>query len=148
LLDAGSYRGKRILVVGGGDSAVEAAMGLARQPGNRVTLSYRKPEFTRLKERNVVRLKELVARDELAVILSSEPEEIRPGSVRLRIGDEIRELPTDFVWIFAGGTPPKPFLESIGIAFGRKNLADAVHSEAIARQLPKSINAPVPASRS
>jgi ferredoxin len=56
LLDAESYRGRRILVVGGGDSGVEAALGLAEQPGNEVTLSYRKKALYRLKARNDSRI--------------------------------------------------------------------------------------------
>src|SRR6185369_3032240 len=56
LIDAEAYRNARILVVGGGDSAVEAALGLAHQAGNRVVLSYRGAEFTRLKARNAQRL--------------------------------------------------------------------------------------------
>ena len=60
LIKAEAYTDERILVVGGGDSAVEAAMGLAHQRGNRVTLSYRAAEFTRLKERNARTLQEAV----------------------------------------------------------------------------------------
>ena len=52
LIEADAYVNSRILVVGGGDSAVEAAMGLAYQKGNQVTLSYRQEEFSRIKERN------------------------------------------------------------------------------------------------
>jgi thioredoxin reductase len=48
LIEADHYTGKNILIVGGGDSAVEAAMGLAHQAGNKVTLSYRRGEFSRL----------------------------------------------------------------------------------------------------
>ena len=51
LLDAETYKGKKVLVVGGGDSAIEAALGLAHQEGNTVTISYRKPNFFRLKTR-------------------------------------------------------------------------------------------------
>ena len=52
LIEADHYINKKILVVGGGDSAVEAAMGLANQKGNIVTLSYRQGSFGRIKERN------------------------------------------------------------------------------------------------
>jgi thioredoxin reductase len=55
--DAEEYRGKQILFVGGGDSAVEAAMGLAHQKGNKVTLVYRQAEFSRIKERNAQRIR-------------------------------------------------------------------------------------------
>ena len=118
LIEADHYTGKNILVVGGGDSAVEAAMGLAHQAGNRVTLSYRKGEFSRLKDRNAKRIAEHVASHKLEVLFNSMPTEFRKGSVLLEIGGEVRELPNDFVWIFAGGTSPSDFLKSAGIAFG------------------------------
>jgi hypothetical protein len=60
------------------------------------------------------------------VCFGSQPEEIRAGAVLLRVGEERRELAADYVWIFAGGTPPKEFLEQAGIAFGRQELSAAV----------------------
>ncbi|TFG96835.1 MAG: 4Fe-4S dicluster domain-containing protein, partial [Calditrichales bacterium] len=60
LMDAESYSNEHLLIVGGGDSAVEAAIGLARQTGNTVTISYRKPKFFRLKTRNEKRIQEFV----------------------------------------------------------------------------------------
>src|SRR5882762_8267389 len=58
LIETEAYTGAKILVVGGGDSAVEAAMGLAHQKGNQVTLSYRREAFSRIKQRNSQRLPE------------------------------------------------------------------------------------------
>jgi thioredoxin reductase (NADPH) len=118
LIEADHYTGKHILVVGGGDSAVEAAMGLARQRGNRVTLSYRRTEFSRLKDRNAKRIAEHVASGKVDVRFSSSPVEFRVGSVLLEQEGRIEELPNDFVWIFAGGTPPTEFLKAAGVAFG------------------------------
>lgn len=129
LLDAEAYAGKRILVVGGGDSAVEAALGLALQPGNQVIISYRKTEFSRLKDRNEKRIAEAIQQRRLQVCFGSQPVEIRNRAVVLRIGEGLRELPADFVWIFAGGTPPKEFLEQVGIAFGRQELSAAAQAE-------------------
>jgi cation diffusion facilitator CzcD-associated flavoprotein CzcO len=60
LLDADSYRGQRVLVVGGGDSAVEAAIGLSGHPDNRVTLSYRRERLMRVKRVNEDRYRSLV----------------------------------------------------------------------------------------
>ncbi|MGE0553050.1 MAG: NAD(P)-binding domain-containing protein [Gemmatimonadales bacterium] len=130
LLDAEAYTGKRILVVGGGDSAVEAAMGLAHQSGNRVAVSYRRSEFSRLKHRNTTRIAEAIARGQVDVIFSSSPVEIREGTTVLEVAGERREVPADFVWIFAGGTPPKAFLESVGIRFGRHDQAEDAKVEA------------------
>ncbi len=125
LIEADHYTHKNILVVGGGDSAVEAAMGLARQPGNHVTLSYRRSEFSRLKDRNAKRIEEHIRSNKIEVLLNSMPTEFRPGSVSIQLGDEVRVLPNDFVWIFAGGTPPSDFLKASGIAFDSMNMPAA-----------------------
>jgi thioredoxin reductase (NADPH) len=118
LIEADHYHNKQILVIGGGDSAVEAAMGLAQQSGNRVTMSYRGNEFRRIKERNAKRIQECVRGGTINVIFNSMPVEFTPESVVLKTGGELQRLPNDFVWIFAGGTPPYDFLKKIGVRFG------------------------------
>lgn len=123
LIDASSYRDKRILVVGGGDSAVEAAVGLALQRGNRVTLSYRRDAFSRLKKRNEDQIQEAMKRRKLEVVFASQPTEVRAGSVVLDVSGKGRELPNDYVWVFAGGTPPSAFLERIGVEMGAHAVA-------------------------
>ncbi|MGA8619014.1 MAG: NAD(P)-binding domain-containing protein [Candidatus Sulfotelmatobacter sp.] len=122
LIEADHYRNKRILVVGGGDSAVEAAMGLAQQPGNQVTLSYRRQEFRRIKERNAQRIREFVGTGIIKVIFNSTPVEFRPDSVILGIGGTLQTIPNDYVWVFAGGTPPYDFLKKIGVGFGMRDM--------------------------
>ncbi len=118
LIEADHYVNKRILVVGGGDSAVEAAMGLAHQSGNQVTLSYRQERFSRIKERNAKRIEDCMRSGKVKVVFNSAPVEFRADSVVLEVDGETRELPNDFVWIFAGGTPPYDFLKKIGVRFG------------------------------
>jgi len=118
LIEAEHYTDKEILVVGGGDSAVEAAMGLAHQRGNRVTISYRKETFTRLKDRNERRILEHIRDRRIEVVFNSTPIEFREKSSVLDCSGEMREIATDFVWIFAGGTAPNDFLRNIGITFG------------------------------
>ena len=118
LIEADHYTNNNILIVGGGDSAVEAAMGLAHQPGNKVTLSYRRSEFSRLKERNTKRIADHMKSKQVDVIFNSMPTEFRKGSVLLDCGGTVKELPNDFVWVFAGGIPPTEFLKSTGISFG------------------------------
>ena len=118
LLDAQSYRGRKILVVGGGDSAVEAAMGLAEQPGNEVTLSYRKESFFRIRAKNEERLERCLEQQSLDVIVESEVTAIRPDEVDLKIrGCERRTLPNDEVFVMAGGTAPLELLERAGVSF-------------------------------
>lgn len=125
LVDAASYRGKRILIVGGGDSAVEAALGLAHQPGNRVTLSYRRDAFVRLKARNETRIAEAIRSHKVTVLFNSQPVLVRPGAVILDIHGQHRELPNDLVWALLGGTPPTAFLERIGVRVGAGELSAA-----------------------
>ena len=124
LIEADHYTGNNILIVGGGDSAVEAAMGLAHQKGNKVTLSYRRNEFSRLKVRNARRMEEHIASGKIEVLFNSVPTEFRVGSVLIEVGGTIRDLPNDFVWIFAGGTSPNEFLKAAGVAFGSDSATD------------------------
>jgi len=119
LVDAQSYRGERILVVGGGDSAAEATVGLARQSGNRITLSYRKEKLVRLKRKNLLALEQLMDRGRVEALFSSQVDRIHPLGVELMIGDKERiEIPNDYIFVFAGGVPPFGFLKKIGIGFG------------------------------
>ncbi|HEY1987220.1 MAG TPA: NAD(P)-binding domain-containing protein [Terracidiphilus sp.] len=123
LIEADHYTNNNILIVGGGDSAVEAAMGLAHQRGNKVTISYRRSEFSRLKERNTKRIEEHIRSRQVEVLFNSMPTEFREGSVLIDCGGEVKEFPNDFVWIFAGGTPPTEFLKATGISFGSADVS-------------------------
>jgi thioredoxin reductase len=130
LIEADHYVNKNILVVGGGDSAVEATMGLGQQKGNRVTLSYRKDSFSRIKERNVRRIQEAMRTGKVQVIFNSTPVEVKATSVVLDVKGELQEIPNDFVWVFAGGTPPRDFLERIGVEFRMLDMTLEASSEA------------------
>ena len=118
LVDAESYQGQRLLVVGGGDNAAEAAIGLARQPHNRVTLSYRREKLVRIKKKNDERISELLARGRIEGLFNSEVEEILPGAVRLRTPSGMRTIPNDYVFVMAGGEPPFGLLRQMGVRFG------------------------------
>jgi dihydropyrimidine dehydrogenase (NAD+) subunit PreT len=118
LIDAESYDGQKLLIVGGGDSAVEAAVGLARQPGNEVTLSYRREKLVRIKKKNEDRLAPLLASGSVRPLFGSQVVEVTPDRVRLKVGSEVRDLPNDYVFVFAGGEPPFEFLKQCGVRFG------------------------------
>jgi len=120
LLDAESYKHKNILIVGGGDSAIEAALGLAHQEGNYVTISYRKPNFFRLKTRNEKNIETAIQNKKINAIFDSTVTDINKDSVTIASQGNINTLKNDFVFIFAGGELPFPLLESIGIDFGKK----------------------------
>jgi thioredoxin reductase len=130
LIEADHYVNKKILVVGGGDSAIEAAMGLAHQVGNRVTLSYRKEAFTRLKDRNEKRIQESMQKGKVDVFFNSMPVEFKQNSVILEVHGKSQEIPNDFVWIFAGGEPPTAFLKKIGVRVGLRDMTAEGSSEA------------------
>jgi thioredoxin reductase/NAD-dependent dihydropyrimidine dehydrogenase PreA subunit len=121
LVDAESYQNQRILVVGGGDSAVEAALGLARQRGNKVALSYRREKLVRIKKKNEDRIAQLLANKRIEGLLPSEVERITPTSVFVKTPQGVREMPNDFVFVFAGGEPPFELLKKAGVRFGDKN---------------------------
>jgi thioredoxin reductase (NADPH) len=128
LIEADHYINKNILIVGGGDSAVEAAMGLAHQVGNKVTLSYRQAQFSRIKERNATRVADAMKSGKIEVLFNSNPVEFKEESVAIDVQGERRDIPNDYVWIFAGGTPPNDFLKKIGVGFGAMDLTqDASH---------------------
>ena len=130
LIEADHYVHKKILVVGGGDSAIEAAMGLGHQVGNEVTLSYRKEGFTRIKERNAQRIQESIRKGKVKVVFNSSPVEFKNDSVVLDVSGKLEEIPNDYVWIFAGGEPPTAFLKKIGIGFGAQDLTATGSTEA------------------
>ena len=121
LMDAVHYKSNHLLVVGGGDSAVEAAMGLAKQPGNTVTISYRKSKFFRIKKRNEERLFDMLEKGEIETLFDSDIREIGPDFVDVVQGETVHHLPNDYVFVFAGGVPPFKLLHDIGIAFGGKS---------------------------
>jgi len=140
LIEADHYVNKRILVVGGGDSAIEAAMGLGHQVGNQVTLSYRKEAFSRIKERNTQRIQEAIRKGKVKVVFNSNPVEFRKDSVVLEVAGKKQELPNDFVWIFAGGEPPTAFLKKIGVGFGAQDMTLAASKEAREAKQAKQSN--------
>lgn len=118
LVDAESYQDQDLLVVGGGDSAIEAALGLAEQPGNRVTLSYRRKGFFRIKARNEARLEAAIAEGKLEVVLESNVLSIDEHEVTLTLANEaLRTLPNEALFILAGGVPPFDKLERAGVSF-------------------------------
>jgi thioredoxin reductase (NADPH) len=111
-----AYVGDRILVVGGGDSAVEAALALAEQPGNEVRMSYRRTAFSRIKPANHDRVESALAAGRLEVLWETQPAEIRPAQVVLSgARQDLLEIPADQVFVFIGGELPTGFLKSCGV---------------------------------
>ena len=113
LIDPRQYRDQQVLVVGGGDSAVEAA--LACSVFAQVTLSYRGEAMNRLKQANRTRLDAAVGEGKLQLMLSSEVRSIAPTSVSISVGGKTMQIDNDAVVICAGGVLPTAMLQSIGV---------------------------------
>jgi thioredoxin reductase/NAD-dependent dihydropyrimidine dehydrogenase PreA subunit len=120
LVDAEQYAGQRVLVVGGGDSAIEAAVQLAQQPGTEVTLSYRGASYSRARGKNRDRLAAAVAENRVTERLGSTVCAITPDVVELDCGGERLRVPNGVVIVCAGGVLPTQFLRETGIAVETK----------------------------
>jgi thioredoxin reductase (NADPH) len=120
LLEPEVITAKEIMVVGGGDSAIESALLLAGQ--NKVTLSYRSEVFNRIKPGNQVKINEAIGSGKIQVIFNSRPTMIEKDFVILETnlpGEEIK-IKNDLVFIFAGGELPSQFLQKIGLEVTKK----------------------------
>ncbi|HSJ10695.1 MAG TPA: NAD(P)-binding domain-containing protein [Longimicrobiales bacterium] len=116
LREAESYTDDSILVVGGGDSAVEAALALAEQPGNAVHLSYRGDRLARVKEANLERFEAAVAAGRIVPLWHTRVERIHDDGVVLTAADgSTLDLPVARVFAFIGGELPTAFLRDCGV---------------------------------
>lgn len=115
LIDPEQYRGQQVIVVGGGDSALEAAASIAELGDTSVVLSYRGEAFQRAKQRNRQRVEEASAKGQLNVLLNSQIREIRSDEVLLKQSGRELKTPNDAVIVSAGGILPNDFLRAIGI---------------------------------
>lgn len=119
LLEAEDISGKNIVVVGGGDSAIESALLLAGQ--NKVILSYRGESFNRLKPKNNKRIAEAMESGEIDVRVKTNLVNIGKDDVTISDeNDKVTTIPNDLVYIFAGGELPTQFLEKVGIKITKK----------------------------
>jgi len=121
LIDPEQYKGKKVLVVGGGDSALEAATSIADQPGTEVTISYRSGSFSRAKPKNRDKIDLAEKEGRLAVMFDSNVIEIGDSHVMVGQNDAKFDLENDAVIISAGGVLPTAFLKNIGITVETKH---------------------------
>ena len=119
LADARSFAGQRVLVVGLGDVAMEAALALSRQGGTEVTVSYRGADFSRGKARNIAELRRREAAGALRIAWRSEVRALEPGRAVLSMPGGPMSLPCDAVLAFIGSIPPDSLLRSAGLPAGQ-----------------------------
>ena len=120
LADPAQYRDRSVLVVGGGDSAIEAACAIAEVAGAEVTLSYRSAAFGRAKSRNRQRLELLAAEGRIRVLLESQVLAIEDRHLEIEHRGVRQRMPNDAVIICAGGILPDGLLREIGISVETK----------------------------
>lgn len=121
LIDVDSYNGRNILVVGGGDSAAEAAIGLCENKKNNVTLCSRAKDWVRVKAKNEARIRKAVEAGHLTLLMESNTKRITEDSVTVLRGSgptaEEITIPNDEVFILVGGDPPFDLLKRAGVSF-------------------------------
>ena len=115
LIDPEQYQGRHVLVVGGGNAAIEAAVAIAAEPGSRVTLSYRNDSFGRVTERNRELLQEAERGGQLTLELRTTVKKITEKQVLLDRSGESIAIDNDSVIVCVGGVLPTPMLKELGI---------------------------------
>lgn len=115
VIDPAQYRNQHVLVVGGGDSALEAATSIAAEAGTTVTLSYRSAAFSRAKPKNRQLVEDMQAQGRLRVLFSSNVKQIVDGAVEIEVNDKVGSIANDAIVVSAGGILPSGFLRTIGI---------------------------------
>jgi len=115
LIDPEQYLNQSVLVVGGGDSALEAAVSIANEAGTTVTLSYRSEAFSRAKEKNRIKVDNAQKEGKLNVLMSSNVKQVTDDKVVIVANDEEITIDNDAIIVCAGCILPTPFLKSIGI---------------------------------
>jgi len=120
LIESERIKDKKVIVVGGGDSAIESAMLLMEQ--NDVILSYRKDKFSRIKPKNREKINEAIESGKIHAAFNSNLVEIKDDKVMLNYSDtgETIEVDNDLVYIFAGGELPTEFLQNAGIEITKR----------------------------
>jgi thioredoxin reductase (NADPH) len=115
LIDPEQYKNQHVLVVGGGDSALEAASSIADQQGTTVTLSYRSGAFSRAKRKNRERVDQAVASGRINLLFNSNVKSFSQETVTIEQQGNIIEIPNNAAIICAGGILPTGFLKETGI---------------------------------
>ncbi len=123
LVEASEFAGSRVVVVGGGDSAIESAVALANQSETTVTLVHRSASFDKAKQRNLGQLERAVERGAVELLLGAAVRRIDAESVLVAQGEGEIVVPANYVIVRIGGEPPVAFLDRVGVRRVKKDLA-------------------------
>lgn len=122
IIEMEEFAERHVLVVGGGDNAIESALGLAGQEGTTVTLSYRGNRFSRIRDRLRVQIAAAERDGSVSVLLGSRVKRILSDVVVLQADGETRIIPNDDVVVRIGGEPPSALLEALGVRMVHKEV--------------------------
>ncbi len=120
--EVAEFRASSVLVVGGGDSAIESAIALANQERTTVYLAHRTESFTKAKARNRDKLDAALQRGSIRLLCPARIVAIRQERVELVVGDASRVVAVDYVLVRIGGEPPSAFLERMGVRMVTKEV--------------------------
>ena len=120
LIDPEQYIDKHVLIVGGGDSALEAALSIEKQPGTYVTISYRSGSFSRAKEKNRQKIQSASDNGKIKILFNSNVSSIQQDDVTITLEDKEINITNHAMIISAGGILPTGFLKDIGIQVDTK----------------------------
>lgn len=115
LADPTEHGGRRVVVVGGGDVAVEAALALAEHGPDSLTLCHRGARFDRAKPELQARLAAAQQSGAIQVLFDTTIERFAPGSARVISDGTPRELDADRVFVLIGSDLPTELLSASGV---------------------------------
>lgn len=121
LIDSTQYRNKHVLVVGGGNSALEAAATIADEPGATVSLSYRNQAFNKVTQKNSEKVHAAAEAGKLNILFKSTVKQIDDNYVILNLENGELKIKNDAVVICTGGILPTPMLISMGVDIETKH---------------------------
>jgi len=119
LIDPEQYQGCHVLVVGGGDVALESAIRISEETDGKVSISYRGEAFGKCREENRKHMEKLIARKRVRALMSSQVDRIAQDRVTLSVGGRKIDIPNDFVLVHIGGELPLEFLAKVGVGLRR-----------------------------
>jgi thioredoxin reductase (NADPH) len=115
LEDPDNHRGQAVLVVGGGDSALEAAMALA-DAGARVVMSYRGKNFSRAQKKNQAAIDSYESQKRIKVLLQSGVVQFTDDTVTIKLSDgQTKSYPNQAAFVLIGAEPPVEWLKKVGV---------------------------------
>ncbi|MBE9567534.1 MAG: NAD(P)-binding domain-containing protein [Proteobacteria bacterium] len=120
LIDPAQYKNQHVLVVGGGDSALEAAVSISEEEGTTVSISYRSEAFSRAKEKNRIKIADAEKSGRLRLLMKSTVKQIEPDKVIINTEEGEMCIDNEAIIVCAGGILPTGFLKSIGITVETK----------------------------